>query len=229
MTSKRSRERASAVALLAEAEEAERRRLARDLHDVVGQMLTAVGLNLTLVQDAIKDGDAEVVDSRLGTAKELVEKSAKRVREVMDELRPVVLDDYGIVTALKWYGKRFCERTGIDVEVTFEGEELLPRPAVERTFFRIMQEALLNVELHSDATVLHIDVQSEEEGRVLRMSIIDDGCGFEAAEAFDTINPDKTGLAVMAGRAAAVGCAFLVESKPDAGTKVVVEAYLDGA
>lgn len=101
------------TALVVEADERERRRQARLLHNVVGQSLTAIGLNLSLITDDVVEGQLDELLERIESTRALVVETARDVRDVMDELRPVVLDDYGLEKGLSWYGQRFSKRTGL--------------------------------------------------------------------------------------------------------------------
>ena len=110
---------------LAEAEEAERQWLARELHDQIGQNLTALGINLNIVCSQLSGQAAGAVYARLNDSLALVEQTTQRVRELMADLRPPVLDDYGLVAALRWYGEQFNART--DIPVVVHGDETVPR------------------------------------------------------------------------------------------------------
>jgi PAS domain S-box-containing protein len=206
---------------LAEAEEAERQRLARELHDQVGQNLTALGINLNIVQAQVPEGTPDLVRSRLEDSLSLVEQTTVRIRGVMADLRPPVLDDYGLVTALRWYSTRFSSRMNIEVAVT--GEEPSPRLAlpVENALFRITQEALNNVARHAQATRVTVSVEQEED--IVRLIVADDGVGFDSASAAQPDNHHGWGLLTMAERAGAVGGHCRVESDSGQGTRVIVE------
>ena len=164
---------------LAEVSEAERQQLARELHDQVGQNLTALGINLNIIRTQMSKAAPASVGSRLDDSLSLVEEMTERIRDVMADLRPPVLDDYGLVAALHWYGEEFTGRTGVSVTVV--GEEPAPRPAarVENALFRIAQEALTNVAKHAQATQVTVTVAAE--GRTLRLVVADDGIGFDSA------------------------------------------------
>lgn len=220
-----------ATARLAEAEEAERQQLARELHDRVGQNLTALSLNLTTMSTylAAQSPSADSVEltgqlrSRLEDSKELVKETTQRIRSVMDELRSPVLEEYGLAAALRWYGKQFGQRSGLAVSV--EGETLQPRPPamVENTFFRIAQEALTNTAKHAQASQVTITLAGKE-GR-LRMVIADNGRGFSRFDDETASGERRRGLGLLtiAERAEAVGGHCLVQSTPGEGTQVIVE------
>ena len=209
------------AARLAEVEEAERRRLARELHDQVGQTLTALGINLNIVRAQMPGESSDAVRSRLEDSLALVEQTTERVRSVMAELRPPVLDDYGLVAALRWYGAQFSARTGLAVEV--RGEELTPRLAApaESALFRITQEALNNVVKHALATQMTVTVESD--GGIACLVVADDGIGFDLAQRAAPNERGGWGLLNMAERAEAVGGQCRIESRPGQGTRVVVE------
>jgi two-component system sensor histidine kinase UhpB len=209
------------TAQLAEVAEAERQRLARELHDQVGQSLTALGINLNIVRSQMPEAAGDSVRSRLDDSLSLVEQTTERIRDVMADLRPPVLDDYGLVATLHWYAEQFERRT--DIAIAVEGEEPVPRLAarVENALFRIAQEALTNVAKHAQATHVTVSVQLERE--TLRVVIADDGIGFDPAYLPEPDEGRGWGLLTMTERAEAVGGRCWVESDRGQGTQVIVE------
>jgi signal transduction histidine kinase len=215
---------------LAEVEEAERRRLARELHDQVGQNLTALSLNLKIVHDQIAackskppDDIIQQLVNRLADSLDLVEETTVRSRNVMDHLRPPALEEYGLLAALKWYVTGFQTRTGVDV--TLNGAEPEPRlPIVAETvLFRIAQEALTNVARHAQAGHVEVSLETDPDG--VRLTVADDGVGFDVnlpSEA-DKDERQHWGLLNMIERAYAVGGQCRVDSTPGEGTRVIVE------
>ncbi len=201
--------------------EAERQRLARELHDQVGHWLTALGINLNIIRTRLPEGVEENIYSRVDDSLSLLEQTAERIRDVMVNLRPPVLDDYGLVAALHWYGEQFSRRTGIAIAI--EGEELEPRGAgrVEAALFHIAQEALTNVAKHADAKHVVITVQMQAES--LRLVVADDGIGFDTAHVAQPGGDSGWGLLTMAERAEAVGGHCRIESVHGHGTQVIVE------
>ena len=214
----------SVAARAAEVEEAERRRLARELHDQVGQNLSALGLNLTMLQAQRGEATDAAFRSRLTDSLTLVERTGAAIRSVMADLRPGVLDDYGLVAALRWLGDEVAARTGIVVDV--QGEECAPRLAapVENCLFRIAQEALVNVTKHAQASEVTVSV--EVENGVVRLLISDNGIGFDPARAGKPQGGYHWGLSAMAERALGIGGRCRIESRPGKGTHVIVEAPL---
>jgi signal transduction histidine kinase len=209
------------AARLAEVAEVERQRLARELHDRVGQNLTALGINLNIIRSQMAGQGPEPVGTRLDDSLLLVEQTTERIRDVMSDLRPPVLDDYGLVAALHWYGERLAQRTGIAVDV--EGEELVPRPParVENALFRIAQEALTNVTKHAQAT--NVTVTVELDTGTLRLIVADDGVGFEPAQPSESDGDQGWGLLHMTERAEAANGRCRIESQPGHGARVIAE------
>ncbi|MEI8191541.1 MAG: response regulator [candidate division NC10 bacterium] len=206
---------------LAEVEEAERQRLARELHDQVGQNLTALGISLSIVRAQLPRGTEPAIDARIEDLLALVEETTSRIRSVMGDLRPPVLDDYGLVAALGWYARQVSLRTGVPVEVA--GDECAPRllAPVESALFRIAQEALNNIAKHANAT--RVTIVFECHGAMARLVIADDGHGFAPSEAGVTEERPRWGLRIMRERADGVGGTCRVESRPGQGARVIVE------
>jgi len=206
---------------LVEAEEAERRRLARALHDQVGQSLTAMGINLDIIRTLLPEDIPGELVSRLDDMRGLVSRTSKRVRQVMVDLRPEMLDDYGILAALHWSAERFTRRTGIAVEVA--GEEAASRPAmqIENVLYRVAQEALTNVAKHAQATLVTIKLKVDCE--MVYLLVIDDGVGFTPDHLTGPDEGQHWGLDLMAERVEGVSGRFYLESDPGQGTRIIVE------
>ena len=211
----------SLTAQLAEVSEAERRRLSQELHDQVGQNLTALGINLNIIRTEASTGASASLLSRLDDSLSLVEQTTQRIRDVMADLRPPVLDDYGLVAALKWCGQRFSQRTNIVMSVN--GKELAPRlsPRLENVLFRIAQEALTNVSKHAQAT--KVVATLEECNDSVSLIIADDGIGFNPAHVADGEGNQGWGIITMMERAGAEGGRCRIESGSEGGTRVIVE------
>jgi len=209
------------AARLAEVEEAERQHLARVLHDQVCQSLTALGLTLTLLQTQMPRKTAAALRGRLADALTLVEQTGETIRDVMVELRPPMLDDYGLLSALHWYAAEFSGKTGIDVNI--QGSEAAPRlgAPVELALFRIVQEAMANVAKHARAT--RVELAEEEDNGTVRLVIADNGVGFDQERLGQPEGRHRWGLMTMDERAAAAGGRCRIESQPGQGARVVVE------
>jgi two-component system sensor histidine kinase UhpB len=209
-------------ARLAEAEEAARQRLARELHDRVGQNLSILSLNLNLAQNLLSPESPDRLASRLAESIALVHETVGMVRDLMAELRPPLLDDFGLLATLRWYGAQFARRRGIAVNIQGEITPRLPI-SVELPLFRIAQEALTNVARHAQAS--QVTIAHEEEGDLVRLVIADNGVGFDLSRPERSEDRPHWGLMTMRERAAAVGGHCRIESHPGAGTRVVVEVH----
>jgi signal transduction histidine kinase len=196
------------------AQELERRRLARELHDETGQALTSILLGLKSLEDTSDEGDLAESTNRL---RELVVTTLQDVRRLAVELRPKALDDFGLVPALERLVETFREQTGLEVDLEPRlGDDRLP-PEVETALYRITQEALTNVVKHADANRVSI-VLTRRDGSVSAV-IEDDGRGF----ADEPGSENGLGLLGMRERVALVDGRLNVESAPGAGTTLSIE------
>lgn len=208
------------MARLAEVEETERRRVVRELHDQVGQNLTALDLSLATLRSHLERRGLRDLQEQIEGSFSLLEQTNESIRELMLDLRPSVLDDYGLLSALRWYGSRFASRTGIEVRVS--GSERVAQrlsPHVENALFRIAQEALNNAAKHAQADRVWIDLRSNE--RKVRLVIRDDGVGFDPHKL--EVKKDSWGMLTMRERAESVGALCHFESAPMEGTWVAVD------
>ncbi|MEM5786665.1 MAG: sensor histidine kinase [Syntrophobacteraceae bacterium] len=205
---------------LEEAEETERKRLAAELHDQVGQNLTAMGINLGILEGYLSGKEDNRVKLRIEDTYALIEDTTIRIREVMADLRPPGLDDFGIKGALQWVCEQFSNRTGIKITALIEEINPRPSPLIERTLFRIAQEALTNATRHSDAQNVLLTLESS--GGKIRMCLIDDGRGFDT-EGKSSMDSPKWGLRIMRERAELAGGTLHIDSKQGKGTKILVE------
>ena len=205
-------ERRRSGALVLRAQEEERKRLARDLHDEVNQALTAMLLRLSAVsQDAPAGLAAELAEIRLlanGAMRELI--------QLARQLRPAALDDHGLVPALEGQVRRFSEHTGIEVGLSMDQSAASLPEDRQTVVYRVAQEALNNVARHSGAG--RVDLALGPANGVLELRVRDDGQGFE----LDGVELGL-GLNGMAERARLVGGSLSVDSRPGAGTSVVLE------
>jgi signal transduction histidine kinase len=196
----------------------ERRDIARELHDRVGQNLTAMRINMDLIRARLDAHGEAAAQARADDSMELIDSTFKAVQNVMYELRPPMLDEYGLVAALRWYAKQFAERTGISVE-TFDGDNRRLSLEKEIALFRIAQEALNNTARHSQAKHVRVDLRRTESETTF--TIQDDGAGFDAVG--EGIAKVGYGLAAMRERAEAIGGTFTVRSEKGRGTRVTVK------
>jgi signal transduction histidine kinase len=205
---------------LIEVEETERRAINRELHDRIGQNLAVLNLNLEIVRGQLPADVPADVTTRLTDARAMLERTVAHVRDVMSDLRPAALDDYGLDAALGTYVDAFSARTGL--KVAYCAEPIVPRlPVVmETALFRLAQGALVNVAKHARARHVELALVASAERVVLTVS--DDGVGF-APEAPDETRP-SWGLTTMRERADAIGAVIILESAPGEGTRVIVDA-----
>ncbi|TMG78166.1 MAG: PAS domain S-box protein [Betaproteobacteria bacterium] len=209
---------------LVEVQEAERRLLAGELHDRVGQNLTALGLNLSIVASGLPAEDYPELAARLEESSLLVQGTVDAMRNVMAELRPHALDDYGLPAALRTLAASFSRRTGI--QVAFQGDApvtSLPKP-VDLAMFRIAQEALNNVAKHSNAD--HVEIAVKRTNGLATLSVRDNGVGFDPRRIGASDSGAGWGLLIMRERAEAVGADFSLRAEPDAGVQVLVEYHV---
>jgi NO-binding membrane sensor protein with MHYT domain/two-component sensor histidine kinase len=204
---------------LVEMQEMERRQLSRELHDRVGQNLTALGINLHILRGRGVAGDDREFRSRLDDSIALMESTADAIENVMSDLRPPMLDEHGLLPALQWHAKEFSQRTRIEVTVRGEPPAKRPRPEIEISLFRIAQEALNNVAKHASARQVQL-ILSQSDGKCI-LSVIDDGIGMEASERADGSALGQ-GIVTMKERAQAVGGTFEIGSIANDGTHVKV-------
>lgn len=205
---------------LSETEERERKHIAEELHDRIGQNLNAIGLNLDILRSEMVSSE-NIVLSRIDDAIALLEQTTERTRNLMAELRPPGLDDFGLVASLKWLVKSFSERTEIEVDVN--ADETIPRldPEREILIFRIIQEALNNISKHAHATYVDITITSEDD--IITIIVSDNGIGFEPAAIMTAQGLKGSGIMHMMERARIVGGKCRIESNPGDGASVVME------
>ncbi len=206
------------VQQVSRAQEAERKRIARELHDGTAQALVTVSRSL----DDLASGNPHpsVQDIR-----EQVRGILQEVRRFSQQLRPSVLDDLGLLPAVKWLTSELTENHGIAADIAVVGNERQLSPEAELTLFRIVQETLSNVRRHSQASRVVIRVEFADHSTKVMVS--DNGIGFEMPTRIgDLARSGRLGLAGMQERAQLLGGTLSIDSKPGKGTTVVVEAPL---
>ncbi len=203
------------------AREEERRTISREIHDELGQALTALKMDLSLLSSRVGEGGsgitADALGERLRGMSELTEDTIERVRRLARELRPGVLDDLGLEAAIEWQAQDFEARSGIVCRVHSRlGDEKLPRP-LATAFFRTFQESLTNVARHAHAR--HVEVQLHREGSRLTLEISDDGRGISE----EAVGGAKSlGLVGMRERARRLGGHFAIAGAVGRGTTVTL-------
>jgi signal transduction histidine kinase len=196
---------------LIRAQENERRRIARDLHDAIGQALTAIKLDLLSLQRRLRD------DAALSGSISSVDQAIGEIRRITSDLRPAVLDDLGLVPAIRWALTSQAAAAGFDGRLTL-GRLPALSPTVETVCYRIAQEALTNVARHAQASAVAIGL-STRAGHLI-LSIHDDGIGFDAGRMGQGPIADRLGLLGMQERARLLGGVATIRSRPGRGTIV---------
>ncbi|MFQ5812096.1 MAG: ATP-binding protein [Anaerolineae bacterium] len=205
------------------AQEDERKRIARELHDETGQTLTSLMVGLRALEGATCLEEVRDTADQLRT---VAAQTLDSLHSLALELRPSVLDDLGLVAALKRYVKDYAAGFGLDADFEAVGlEEKRLTPQVETTLYRIVQEALTNVARHAEAS--HVSVLLERRRDSVIGIVEDDGRGFEVEGVFTSGQPTRLGLHGMQERASLVGGKLTLESTPGIGTTVFIEIPLD--
>lgn len=214
--------RARLLAQTVTAQEQERERISRELHDETGQALTALLVQLKLFE---RMPDMNAVSALAQDLRELVVQTLDEVRRLARDLRPSTLNDLGLVPTLDWYIKAYRQNTTLDVEFIVdvpEGARLMR--LTELILYRVVQEALTNVVRHASAA--HVSVRLEQDDKAVRLSIRDDGAGFDVA---NTLNAQERslGLLGMRERVELIGATLRLDSAPGKGTCLQVEVALN--
>ncbi|MET8569984.1 HAMP domain-containing sensor histidine kinase [Streptomyces sp. NPDC004783] len=204
-------ERATSSARVLLAQEAERRRIAQELHDEVGQSMTAI---LLVLGRAADDAD-EPLRGELHQAQEITRESLDEVRRLVRRLRPGVLDDLGLISALTSLTHDFATHTGLRVTRRFDSDLPALDHETELVLYRVAQESLTNAARHADAECLEVGLARADSSVVLE--ITDDGRGIEAAR-------EGAGIRGMRERALLIGAALDITSAPGAGTRIRLTA-----
>lgn len=213
---------------LTDVQEAERKQLARELHDEMGQALTAISINLAAIKKDLPPQCLTPIKERLAEASLLTEQTLEQIRELSLNLRPSMLDDLGLVPTLHWYVKRYANRVTVETDFQVTGlKERLP-PAIETTLYRIVQEALTNVARYAQAS--RVQLQLHRKNSVVAVFIEDNGQGFDLAEVVNRENPKNgTGLLGMRERVTLLGGKFNIQSQAGQGTQLAIEIPLENS
>jgi len=195
--------------------------LAEELHDRVGQDMTAINVNLNILRTLLPRNIPADAIARLADTENLATESVKRLRSTMTELRPPMLDQYGLTATLFWYCEEYQRRTEIQVNIDDRYMKNARLSAeIEIALFRVAQEALNNVAKHANAS--RIDIELFKDDGDIMMAITDNGVGFDANEQ-SSRNPQHWGVPLMQERIRAVNGEFLLRSVPGQGTQIVVQ------
>ncbi|MGD2253137.1 MAG: sensor histidine kinase [Anaerolineales bacterium] len=208
-----------------DAHEEERRRIARGLHDDTAQALSMLIIHLERLEEDIPEQHHEIRNG-LAQAVELVSRALEDLRKIVFDLRPVMLDDLGMVPAIRWFARSKLEEQGIELEFDLPDDHLRLLPHLEIKLFRISQEAVNNIVSHAQATKVKIGLLREAE-RICLM-VEDNGKGFDVAQAAsEAIGRKRLGLLGIEEQADLVGGEAGIESSPNKGTKITVTVPLE--
>lgn len=205
------------TAHLLQIREEERKRIGREIHDELGQQLTAIKMDISWIDKKIPD-DAEALKTKLKNVIHLLDGSNQSIRRILSELRPSILDEHGLPEALAWLSRRFTENTGILAIFTSDIPRLKLSEPINTCVYRIYQEALTNITRYAQASKVTATLTLNNEQ--LHFEVEDDGIGFD----LNAKPPKKSfGLLGIKERAGGVGGNFHIVSEPGAGTKIIIE------
>jgi two-component system sensor histidine kinase UhpB len=214
----RSREELRGLAArLQAAREEERARLAREIHDELSGTLTALKMDLSLLPDRVAK-DHDLFLEKLRSMSGLIDRTLARVHTIVTELRPAVLDKFGLVAAIEWLTGKFQDRSGIVCESHLPTEEIALEPERSTAVFRILQEALTNVARHANASKVVVGLRSDTGN--LTLTVRDNGKGIDEKAIFAH---NSMGLLGMRERALSFGGSAVVDAVPGGGTLVNVK------
>lgn len=194
--------------------EEERARISRELHDELGQTLTAMKIELIWLHDRLADSD--VLQARVDRLASIADRSITDLRRIAANLRPMILDELGLVSAIKWLTQNSAELGGLDISLMLEREDAVYDAEVSTAAFRIVQEALTNVMRHGEATRASVDMH--HLGGDLHIDIKDNGKGIDP----NASRQNKLGLVGMRERARMLGGSVEITADPEGGTVVSV-------
>ncbi len=208
------------------AQEEERRAIAQSLHDDTGQALSMLSIHLDRIDERISPRQKEL-KKQVEDARALAANALTELRRILSGLRPAILDDLGLVPAIRWYARTNLEQVGVRVVVRAPGAPLELSPAVTTTLFRIVQEAVHNIVRHADARSVTIVLQVN--GSAVQLQVEDDGRGFDPAHASrDAVELQRLGLLGIRERTELLGGKVEIESAPEKGTRLHVSIPLGG-
>ncbi len=216
----RTRELELLSARMVEQHEEQRRRLSLELHDETAQVFSAVKMQLGVLRESAEPA----VAARLEHVLDLVDDGITSIRNVTHDLRPPLLDDLGLVPALRALVTEFSERSGLDV--AFEAPATMPRlsPEADLALFRALQEGLSNVARHADAGSARAALALEDG--VVELILLDDGCGLDPGDTIETLADGRMGLAGMRERIALLGGSVLLDNRSDGGAHLEIRVPL---
>lgn len=207
-------------------QEEERSKISRELHDGIGQALSALKMNLDLVSNRLNSGDPSKAKSLLEESQKQVEQALEDVRELSRLLRPRMLDDLGLVPTLRWYVRNFSKRTGIDLGLKLKGLGRRLNPELETMIFRIIQEALNNISKHSKATAAQVSLNLSKG--LLDLEISDNGHGFDPGKLNQSNFASGSGIAGIRDRVSLVDGTFTLQAGVGIGIMLKIQIPVQG-
>jgi two-component system sensor histidine kinase UhpB len=210
-----SRQRAS---LIINAQEEERKRIARELHDETSQVLTSLLISLAILEESVQTAEER---KRIADTRALAHQTLRAIRSLSIDLRPSALDDLGLFPALRWYLKEYQQKCSIEVEFHAHGLKNRLPAEMETALYRIVQECLTNTARHANAHKVHVNLREETDG--VHGTIVDDGDGFDYASLLTNPSNERgLGLAGMRERAILLNGELNIYTKHHQGTRVQV-------
>ena len=202
-------------------QEEERRRITRELHDGIGQALTGLRLNLEILSRQVPIVERAAVD-RVSMMKQIIDETLNSIRQIAFDLRPPILDDLGLISALRVYVDRYEERTNIVLTLSCPDHLKRFDPKIEATLYRVIQEGLTNVAKHSGAKSARVEIKKTES--TLELIISDDGKGFDQPRDGESgLWSSGLGIINMKERVSGLGGKFSLESETGEGTTIRIE------
>jgi signal transduction histidine kinase len=198
--------------------EEERKYIAREIHDELGQLITGLKMDISITKKKVEKQAPELGD-KLTTIMEVTDEIIHTVRRIASELRPSILDDIGLDAALEWQAKEFEKRTNIPCKFINEAKDIAVTMDIKSNLFRIFQESLTNIIRHANAT--SVNASLIKQGGTLVFTIKDNGDGFEASKTNRTF-----GLLGMKERVIMINGIFDIESKAGKGTRIIIKVPL---
>jgi PAS domain S-box-containing protein len=207
-------------------QEEERKHLSRELHDELGQELTAIKINLNSIETNLPENIQENIQEKISDTNNLADNLIDQIHNIVLDLRPNMLDDLGIVTTLKWHCNRFSKRQNIPVKFSKSQLQKRLQPDYETVLYRITQETLTNISKHAQAK--NVKICLEQSAEMVTLTIEDDGVGFNAEEV-KTRDPEKSGFGLLGiqERVSVLNGQVDINSTPKKGTCISIRLLLE--